>query len=238
LVEAAVTRFRRQREALTIGGWIGCSVGAIGLTASGLKTAAELWWATVAMLGAAIAICVLQFRAVRAARADGPRTASLRQRMMVDFQSWPELVAQFGSMLLPVVTGGLGVLVLTGDHNASRGWLLVIPSIAAVAIAAIAVVLQIRLVRLSQVATEEAELRWEEALRAASVRELASIITWTCWILGASVAFSFEWPSGTPGFVEPLTYGLVVGGLLLMSVGGLIATSSWGLRWPQKRVLE
>jgi hypothetical protein len=177
---------------------------------------------------------VLHVRAVRSAKIDGPRTAFLRQRRLSDFLVWPEIVVQYGVLVLPLASGALGVLVLAGDERPHRGWLLVIAAVLSLLIYAAATILQRRVLGLNQVASEESELRWEEALRASTLRDLAGVMMMTCWLMGGVVAVSFDWPDGLPSYVQPVTYILFGGGIVAIGVVKLMSGTKWGLRRSQR----
>jgi hypothetical protein len=234
LVKAAASRFERRQLASTIGGSIGGWIGVGGVLYFGAPVLALIWSALIGTFGVAVAICWLHFRAVRAARPSGPRTASLRQRKLADFLVWPEIVAQYAVLVLPLTAGWLGVQVLTGDDRPERGWLLIGAAAVALAIYLVASVLQLRVLRLSQAATQESELRWEEAMRAATLRELSEVMTWTCWFLGAGAALSFELPRGLPSFLGPLTIVLFGLGFVVMGVAQVLGATKWGLRRSQR----
>jgi hypothetical protein len=233
-VMAAARRFEQRHTVFTIGGWFGCALGLISFVYAGVGLTGLVWWGLVGTFGAGVAICVLRFRAVRSARTDGPRTASLRQRRLSDFLVWPEIVIQYGVLVLPLASVALGVLVLTGDEEPRRGWLLVAAGALSLLIYVAATILQRRVLGLNQVASEESELRWEEALRASTLRDLADVMMLTCWLMGGVVAVSFDWPDGLPSFVQPVTYVLFGGGIVAMGVAKLMSGTKWGLRRSQR----
>jgi hypothetical protein len=233
LIDAAAGRIERRQMVSTVGGAIGGAIG-LGLVAYvGAAWPGLIWSALFATFGVGLATCWMHFKAVGAARNAGPRAASLRPRRLGDFLVWPEIVVQYGALVLPLAAIWLGVLVVVGGDRPNRGWLLIGAAAVAVVIYVIAFVLQARVLRLSQAATGEEELRWEEAMRAATLRELSEVMTWSCWFLGAGAAISFDDPGSVPSFVEPLIFVLFGLGFVVMGVAQVAGTTKWGLRRSQ-----
>jgi len=236
LVLAAARQFQRRQAASTIGAWLGGISALIVFAALGSPIMGLIWSVLFGTFGVAVAICVVHIRAVRAARREGPRLATLGQRRLRDYLVWPEIIAQYGELVLPLATAAIGVLVLA-RHDAPRvGWSLVGAGVACLVVCAIALVLQRKVLALSQPASGESELRWDEALRAATLRELSEMMMWACWILGGATVISADLPSGLPSFVEPLANVLFCGGIAVLSAAQLSAAGKWGLRRSQRAI--
>ena len=236
LVKAAAKRFQRRQEAFTIGSWLGGFSSLVVLVYLGSPIIGILWSALIGMLGVAIAICTLHFRAVRAARQDGPRLAALGHRRLRDYLIWPEIVFQYGVLVLPLATACLGVLVLARYDDPGVGWTLIGVGLVCLAICAVALVLQQRVLHLSQPASGEDALRWEEALRASTLRDLSEVMMWACWLLGGAAVITADLPAEMPAFIEPLTYILFGGGIVGMLVAQTLASGKWGLRQSQRAI--
>lgn len=235
LVQAAARRFQQRQATSTIGAWLGGISALIVFAALGSPIMGLLWSALIGMFGVAVAVCVVHLRAVRGARRDGPRLASLGQRRLRDYLIWPEIIAQYGQLLLPLITAAIGVLVLT-RHDLRIGWTLVGVGVACLLVCAIAVVLQRKVLELSQPASGESELRWQEALRAATLRELSGMMMWICWSLGGVAIVSADLPPGLPSYIEPITLVLFCGGIAVLSAAQLAGAGKWGLRRSQRAI--
>lgn len=236
LVKAAARRFQHRQEASTIGGWLGGITGLIVFVALGSPIIGLLWSGLIGTFGVAVAICAFHLRAVRAAHREGPRLARLGQRRLRDYLIWPEIIAQYGELVLPLAATAIGVLVLTGHDDPKVGWTLVGVGVACLLICAIALVLQRKVLQLSQAASEESQLRWDEALRAATLRELSEMMMWACWLLGGAAIILADLPSGLPSFVEPLGLVLFCGGIAVLVVAQLSGSGKWGLRRSQRAI--
>ncbi|MGC4938292.1 hypothetical protein [Kribbella sp. DT2] len=234
LVAVAATRFEQRQLVSTIGGAIGGALGLGVVMYVGAALPGLIWSALISTFGVGFAICWMHFKTVGDARKAGPRTASLRPRRLTDFLVWPEVVVQYGALVLPLAAVWLGVMVAAGDDRPSRGWALLGAAAVALAIYVTALALQARVLRLSQAATGEPELRWEEAMRAATLRELSEVMTWSCWFLGAGAAISFEYPRSVPSFVEPIMLALFAVGVVVMGVAQVSGSTKWGLRRSQR----
>lgn len=234
LIDAAAARFEQRQMVSTVGGAIGGAIGLGVVAYAGAALPGLIWSGLICTFGVGLAICWMHFKAVAAARKAGPRTASLRPRRLADFLVWPEIAVQYGALVLPAAAIWLGVLVVTGDDSPRRGWVLLGAAAVALGIYGIALMLQARVLRLSQAATGEDELRWEEAMRAATLRELREVMTWSCWFLGAGAAISFEYPASVPSFVEPLMLVLFVVGVVVVGVAQMLGATKWGLRRSQR----
>lgn len=233
-VQAAAKRFRQRQEARTLGSWLGGTTGLIVLAALGAPIIGLLWSALSGMLGVAIAISWLHGRAIRTAGQEGPRLARLGQRRLRDYLIWPELVAQYAVLVLPVATAVIGVVVLAGYDDPRTGWTLVGVAVPCLLICGFVLVLQRRVLELSQPAAGESELRWEEALRAATLRDLSETMMWAAWLLGGGAIITVDLPSRLPSFVEPLSYVLFGGGIAVLAVAQLSSSGKWGLRRSQR----
>jgi hypothetical protein len=236
LVQAAARRFERRQAGAVIGAWLGGISALIVFASQGSPIIGVLWSGLIGTFGVAVATCVFHFRAVRAARRDGPRLARLGQRRLRDYLIWPEIVAQYGELVLPLVTAGVGALVLTGQDEPRIGWALVGAGVACLLICGIAHVLQRKVLALSQAASGESELRWAEALRAATLRDLSEMMMWACWLLGGATIIAVDLPSGLPTFVEPLSYVLFCGGIVVLVGARLSGAGKWGLRRSQRAI--
>lgn len=233
LVQAAAKQFRQRQAASTIGSWLGGATALIVLAIVHSPIVGLLWSVVAGMFGVAVAVYGVHLRTVRAARREGPRLARLGQRRLRDYLVWPEIAGQYVALVLPVAAVAIGVLVLV-DHDDPRiGWTLAGVPVVGLLISAAALVLQRRVLRLSQSAGGESELRWEEAMRAATLRDLGEVIIWSCWLLGGGTAVSVSLPAGMPSFAEPLTLVLFCGGVVVMGMAAL-ASGKWGLRRSQR----
>ena len=143
---------------------------------------------------------------------------------------------QYGVLILPLATAGLGVVVLARYDEAGVGWTLIGVGVVCLLICAFALVLQQRVLHLSQAASEESALRWEEALRASTLRDLSEVMMWACWLLGGAAIITADLPAGLPAFVEPLMYVLFGGGIVGMLVAQTSASGKWGL-WRSQRAI-
>lgn len=236
LVQAAARRFEQRQAGAVIGAWLGGIIALGAFASQGSPIIGLLWSGLIGTFGVAVATCVFHFRAVRAARRDGPRLARLGPRRLRDYLIWPEIVAQYGELVLPLATAAVGVLVLTGQDEPRIGWALVGAGVAGLLICGIAHVLQRRVLALSQSASGESELRWAEALRAATLRELSQTMMWACWFLGGATIVAADLPAGLPSFVEPLSYGLFCGGIAVLVGAQLSGSGKWGLRRSQRAI--
>lgn len=236
VVQAAARRFQHLHAASTIGGWLGGIGALIVFAALGSPVMGLLWSGLIGTFGVAVAACVFHLHAIRTARPEGPRLASLGQRRLRDYLLWPEIVAQYGVLALPLTTAAVGVLVLTGQDASTTGWALVGAGVASMLVCAIAHVLQRKMLAVSQAVSGESELRWAEALRAATLRELGGLMMWACWCLGGVVIISVDLPSRLPAFVESLGYVLCGGGIVVLVVAQASASGKWGLRRSQRAI--
>jgi hypothetical protein len=227
LVEVAQTWFQRRQATLVVGVWIGMMVGGIVLLIAGvgLDPAFLAWWFAAVILGGGIVTCVRSYRAVRKGRADGPRAAALRPRRLTDYLSTFEIWVQYGLIAVPLLAAALGLLAL-----GSGGWVLVVGGLVAVPMTAAAFYLQRLSLQVSQPAGGEAELQWQKAFRAATLRDLGMVGICISWLLGAAAALSFDWPADVPGFVPPATYVLFLGSTVLIVASTVVSVSKLGLR--------
>ncbi|MDX6240432.1 MAG: hypothetical protein QOG10_5252 [Kribbellaceae bacterium] len=166
-----------------------------------------------------VGACIAHFNMLRSGRAGGPRAASLRQRRLLDFLTPAEVAVQYGLLTLPLLTGVLGVLTLAGDDHPQRGWALIAAAAGAVLIVAGSAALQRWALRASQPSGGEVELRWEEATRAAMLRDLSAVAVGSSWALGGLTGYSaaIDWPGRYPGFVVSLAIGLYLLGTLALA---------------------
>ena len=231
LVTAAQAWFQRRQAVVTIGFWLGMMAGGalLLITRSSLDSPLLIWWIAPAVLGGSVATWVESYRMLRTADG-GPRAAALRPRRLMDYLSGFEIAIQYGLVAVPLLTAGLGILVLTTADHPGRGWRLVVGGVAAVPLAAVAFFLQRLSLRASHPVGRESELRWREAFRAAMLRDLGMAGIAVSWVLGAAAALSFDWPDDVPGFVEPLTSVVFLGSTFLGVASVLVAMSKHGLR--------
>jgi hypothetical protein len=242
LVEAALQWYLRRQEVLLLGLLAGTlAAGVIVVLAYlglgiGFETGAVLdvrlltWMLAAAAAAGGIATLGLSYRTVRASRSDGRRTAALRPRRLSDYLSPIEIAIHYGAIVLPLVAIGLGIVVLGSNDHPARGWILIGSGLAAVPLWGTGVLLQRAALRVNQPSGREAELRWQEALRATTLRDLGSSMITVSWLLGASIPMSFQWPSDAPAFAEPLSVVLFVVAVGLLCVMWTVAASRRGLR--------
>ncbi|WP_425829646.1 hypothetical protein [Kribbella sp. DT2] len=246
LVSSAL-RWHERRQLITIGGTLaGVLAGGaviviadqvvdIDLVASdGLDVRLLTWMLAAAAAVGGGATLLHSYRSVLAARAGGPRTAALRPRQLSDYLSPIEIAIHRGAVLLPLAAVGLGVVVLAGSDHPASGWILIASGLIAVPLWVVGLWLQQLALRVNQASGGEVELRWQEALRAATLRDLGSAVVTVSWLLGASVPMSFQWPSDIPGFVEPATTGLFLVAIAALCVIWTIAASRRGLQRVQR----
>jgi hypothetical protein len=234
LVQAAATRFRQRQAATTIGSWLGGAVALLALGTLGEPLIVLVWCAMSGLFGVAAAVCVLHYRTVRATRPQGPRLASLGQRRLRDYLVWPEIACQYVAVVLPLATAGVGIVVLTTADDPRTGWTLIGIALGCLLVCVAGTILQRKVLALPQPASGESELRWEEALRAATLRDLSELMVWVCWLLGGAAVITVDLPSGLPAFVEPLSYVLFGGGIAVLAVTTLSSAGKWGLRRSQR----
>ncbi|MEV6415932.1 hypothetical protein [Kribbella sp. NPDC051718] len=239
LMAAAEDRLAQTQVASAVGLAVaGVVVGGIVLLAGDSLFSPVLGWTLMGMIaGVGIGSFVLQFRAVRAARPAGPRTATLQQRRLGDYLTPVEIIGQYVMLVFPLLALALGVLVLaTADDHAARGWALVIPGLATIPVAAVGIYLQRRILELNQPASGADELRWQEALRAKALRDMLNILIGAGWLFGAALVLSFEWPAGVPGFATPFAWAIFVGGTAVECLIWGAGDSKRGLRRSQQAI--
>ena len=227
LVAAARKWYQRRHELLVAGIWIGWMTAGLILLlmGEGWDTRMVTWW--IAGAGSVGGLATLLHGYQTVSRSDGPRTASLRPRQLAGYLSPVEIAIEYGFVLVPVIAGGLGIMVLAlGD---SQGWILVAAGLAGVALWGLGLGLQQMALRVNHTSGGEVELQWQEALRAATLRDVAGAIFAVCWLLGSALPVSFEWPADVPGFVEPLTIVVFAVSLILVGVATFVAMSRRGL---------
>jgi hypothetical protein len=219
LVAAAEHRFTRRQAALSLGAWLGSVAGIVPYGLMRGTPAALACWAALAMVGMGVGACFAHFNTLRSSRVAGPRAASLRQRRLLDFLTPAEVAVQYGLLTLPLLTGVLGVLTLTGDDDPQRGWALIASAAGAGLIVAGSAALQRWALRASQTSGGEVELRWEEATLAAMLRDLSAVAVGSSWALGGLTGFSAvtDWPGRYPGFVTSLASCLYLLGTLALA---------------------
>jgi hypothetical protein len=244
---ASALRWHERRQVIMIAGTlIGVVVGGvivviadlvleIDLVASdGLDVRLLTWVLAAAAAVGGGATLLHSYRSVLAARTGGPRTAALRPRQLSDYLSPIEIAIHRGAVLLPLAAVGLGVVVLIGSDHPASGWILIASGLIAVPLWVVGLWLQQLALRVNQDSRGEIELRWQEALRAATLRDLGSAVVTVSWLLGAGVPMSFQWPSDIPGFVEPVTTGLFLVAMAALCVIWSVAASRRGLQRVQR----
>jgi hypothetical protein len=248
LVESALRWYEHRQEVLLLGLLAGtlAAGGIVVVTYLGMDIGFETgavvdvrllsWLLAAAAAAGGIATLGLSYRTVRASRTDGPRMAALRPRRLRDYLSPIEIAIHYGAIVLPLAAIGLGILVLGSNDHPARGWILIGSGSAAVPLWASGLLLQRMALRVNQPSGREAELRWQEAMRATTLRDLGSSAITVSWLLGASIPMSFQWPSDVPGFAEPLSVVLFVVAVGLMCVMWAVAASRPGLRRVQRVV--
>lgn len=248
LVDSALRWYERRQEVLLLGVLAG-TLGAPAIVVLaylgmdiGFETGAVLdvrllsWMLAAAAAAGGIATLGLSYRTVRASRTDGPRTAALRPRQLNDYLSPIEIAIHYGAIVLPLAAIGLGIVVLGSSDHPARGWILIGSGLAAVPLWGSGVLLQRMALRVNQPSGRAAELHWQEALRATTLRDLGSSMITVSWLLGASVPMSFQWPADAPDFVEPFSIALFVISIGLLCVTWTVAASRRGLRRVQRVV--
>ncbi|MGW7681099.1 hypothetical protein ACWGID_10195 [Kribbella sp. NPDC054772] len=247
LVGAASKWYLRRQEILLLGLLIGILAGGaiawlahqgvgVGLTTGvGIDIRLLTWMLALAAAAGGLANLVHSYRTVRLSRANGPRMAALRPRQLVDYLGPIEIAIQYAVVVLPLVTIGLGGLVVLGsDDHPARGWILIGSGLAAVPLWGCGLLLQRKALQVSQSSSRDAELHWQEAMRATTLRDLGSSAVTVCWLLGAGIPMSFEWPSDIPGFVDPLVSVLFLVAVGFFSVTSMAASSRSGLQRVQR----
>jgi hypothetical protein len=248
LVESALHWYERRQAVLLLGLLVGVlAAGAIVVLAylgmdMGFETGAVIdvrlltWLVAAAAAAGGIATLGLSYRTVRASRTDGPRMAALRPRRLSDYLSPIEIGIHYGSIVLPLAAIGLGIVVLGSNDKPVRGWILIGSGLAAIPLCAVGAALQRMALRVNQPSGREAELHWQEALRATTLRDLGSSMVTVSWLLGASIPMSFQWPADVPAFAEPLSEVLFLVAVGLMCVMWGVAASRRGLQRVQRVV--
>jgi len=228
LVAGAAQHFVRRHGALAIGAWGGGVAGVVPYALLGATPTALAWFAACTLVGTGVGACLLHLRTLRSARAPGPRVASLRPRRLSDFLTPAELAVQYGMLTLPLVTAVLGVYALTGGDHPRRGWALLAAATTAVLVMAGATALQRWILRANQPAGEEAALRWEEALRAAMLRDVSAVAVGSSWALGGLTGFSAVtgWAEQFAGPWTSVAVGLYLIGTLAVVWTTLVGTYS------------
>ncbi|MEV5967709.1 hypothetical protein AB0L70_38435 [Kribbella sp. NPDC051952] len=248
LVESALKWYERRQAVLLLGLLAGTLAGGaivvlayVGMDI-GFETGAVIdvrlltWMVAAASAAGGIATLGLSYRTVRASRIDGPRMAALRPRRLSDYLSPIEIAIHYGSLVLPLVAVGLGIVVLGSNDKPVRGWILIGSGLAAVPLWAVGAALQRMALRVNQPSGRQAELHWQEALRATTLRDLGSSMITVSWLLGASIPMSFQWPADAPAFAEPLSEVLFLVAVGLMCVMWGVAASRRGLQRVQRVV--
>ena len=225
LIAATQARFEQRQKAFAIGGVVGSIPGTAIFIWLDAGPTALAWWAAFLVAGIGLGVCVLYAAAVRAGRADGPRTAALRQRRLVDFLSPAQVVLQYGFLLLPAITAVLGIRILIDGNR--TGWGLIAAAVGAVLLVAGAAALQRWVLQVNQPAGQVVELRWSEAMRAVMLRDLAAVTVGASWALGAgTVATAVRDRSDDfPAFMEPVAYSVyLVSTLVFVWMAGAAST--------------
>lgn len=246
LVASALSWQQRRQEVLVLGTLVGALAGGavllladLGLDLNlvpddGLDIRLLSWMFVVAAAAGGVATLLHGYRTVRASRSDGPRTATLRPRRLSDYLSPVEIAVHYGVVVVPLIAVGLGIIVLGSADRPERGWILIVSGLAGVVLWGAGLVLQRMALRVNQASGGQAELHWQEALRAATLRDLGGAVITVSWLLGASMPLSFDWPRDAPGFVEPLSLALFVASLGLIGLVSLVSVSRRGLRRVQR----
>ncbi|GAB3954343.1 hypothetical protein GCM10029976_096430 [Kribbella albertanoniae] len=241
LAEAAIGWFQRRVGVLSIGYLLGILVGGVVLLFSGQafqfgpdseggSGLGPIVWAFAAasFIGGG-ATLLDAYRAVRRSKVDGPRTATLRPRRLGDYLTPVETAIHYGVVAIPLVCIGLGVGVLSSDNRPARGWLLVASGSVAVLLWGAGIALERMALRVSQSSGRPAQLLWQEAYRAATLRDLGTAIITVSWLLGASVPSSFDW-RGHPMYFWDVAFGVFLVSMVLMLVNSWIPMTPWALR--------
>lgn len=246
LVEAALEWYRRRQEILILGVLAGVLVGGAAVVlvhlgidlgfvpGTALDTRLFTWLLAAMAAFGGFATLINGYRTVRAARSDGPRLAALRPRKLSDYLSPIEIAIYGGCVVLPLVGAALGVVVLGTNERPGRGWILIGSGLAGVVVWAIGLLLTRTALRVNQPSGREAELRWQEAFRATTLRDIGSAVLTVAWLLGAAMPMSFEWPSDVPGYVEPLATVLFLVAVALWCTALMVAASRYGLQRVQR----
>ncbi|MFD7161657.1 hypothetical protein ACFV9C_44230 [Kribbella sp. NPDC059898] len=247
LVEAAVKWQRRRQTILLTGMLAGTLVagGVVLLVHNGLhfgfasgdvfdKRLLSWLFAAAAVAGAGgLATLAYNYRIVRSA-GGGQRAAALRPRRLADYLSPLEIAIQYSCLVLPLVGIGMGVVVLGTAEHPARGWILVVSGLVAVPSWALGLLLQRRALQVNQPAGDKAELLWQEALRASTLRDLGASVLTICWLLGAAFPMSFDWPPDAPHFVQRLAPVLFLVAAAMLFARGVVAASRRGLGRVQR----
>ncbi|MFF0345682.1 hypothetical protein [Kribbella sp. NPDC004875] len=220
-VAAALEWHRRRQELLLIGLGVGILVAAVAqfVVGDGWNVQVVTWSAALAVAGGGFAALMHAYRNVRAARQEGRRTASLRQRRLTDYLSPIEVAIHLVAVVFPLAGIALGIVA------GGRAWVLVLSGAVAVLLWAGGLALQQMTLKVNHQAAGEDELRWQEALRGTALRDLGAVMLSVCWLLGASVPQWFDWPSDVPHVVEPLSQYLFSASLILVAILSFVGTN-------------
>ncbi|MEU4192252.1 hypothetical protein AB0E69_10155 [Kribbella sp. NPDC026611] len=246
LIEAAQGWYMRRQVVLLIGMVAGALLGGavvlILRPGGDFRLASEfdirLLTGMIAVTAAVggLASLVHSYRTVRASRFDGPRTATLRPRQLRDYLSPVEIAIQYGALLLPAVAAVMGIVILRSSDHPGRGWILIGSGIAAAPLWGLGILLQRKALEVNQPSRGAAELRWQEALRATTLRDIASSGLTVCWLLGAAIPMSFQWPADAPAYFSGLAGVLFLISLGLLCLSTIVGRSGSALRRVERVV--
>ena len=227
LIAATQARFEQRQQAFALGSVAGSIPGTAAFIWLDAGPTALAWWAAFLVAGIGLGVCALYGAVVRAGRADGPRTAALRQRRLVDFLSPTQVVLQYGFLLLPAITAVLGIRILIDGNRTGWGWGLIAAAVGAVLLVVGAAALQRWVIQVNQPAGQVVELRWGEAMRSVMLRDLAAVMVGASWALGGcTVMFAVtDRPDDFPAFMEPVAYSVfLVSTLVFIWMSGAAST--------------
>ncbi|WP_405059881.1 hypothetical protein OG474_45125 [Kribbella sp. NBC_01505] len=251
LVASATEWFRQRQTILVLGILAGTVAAGVALFVADAVSGGELqlgpafgeesfeftvdlrllaWFLAITAACGGVATLLHGYRAVRLARVEGPRSAALRPRKLGDYLNPIEIAIYYVIVAVPLICIGLGVVVLGSADHPQRGWVLVASGGIAVLMWGGGLLLQRLALGVSQASGRPEQLLWQEALRAATLRDIGTAMITTSWLLGAAVPASFTWPSDVPGSFTWMGLGLFMAALALSMLASAVAYSPWGLQ--------
>jgi hypothetical protein len=181
--DEAVRRQLRRFDGRTYGLFGALAIGAPALLLSEGGTASFAWtlafyaWIAFGWFGTVVGSSVAHLRELhRRRRTVATRAAQLRRRRLTDYLSPLELVALSVPGLLAVWPAALALITL-GKVDAGRSSVLFISSVLELLFLLMIALLLCATLALPSLAASETGLRWEEAERARSLRDLAEMTT-------------------------------------------------------------
>jgi hypothetical protein len=232
--DEAVSRERRRVDCRLYGGFGALAIGAPALLLNSQHRLAVFAWLAFCWLGTVVGAWFGHLRELhRRRRTVARRAAQLRRRRLMDYLSPLEVVALCVSGLLPVWPACLALVTL-GDVDAGQSSVLFASSVLGLLFLLMIGMLLRAALSLPSLAASETALRWEEAERARSLRDLAAMAVALSLMLGGIVP--------NLALDEPATYPAASLVALLPPVAGfgvhaallIAAEQSWAVRRSQR----